>query len=384
MSDQPANPEADRQVDAAPNAVAVAAAEAPDDSPAGNGMAAASGQWSGLLAALAGVVALVALLATGFLWWQYRQFYVSLSGADMATESALQRVRAEQRSVDERLAVLDEALTAARNREDALTARLDALPSRFVDLERQLSALQGVSFDARQEWVRAEVQYYLNLANSELALAGRWDTAATALELADGRLRELGNPALNPVRERIAAELLALRSVRPPDVSGLSYSLGRLAARVVELPFSGELPGRYATEGAAPTVEPGLARLWASIKAAFGSLISVQRRDVPVERALSAADRTLIRRQLGVELELARLALVAGEAESFRQSLNQALSLLRAEFDVSAAPVESALALLDGMLGIEIAPARPDISGSLNLLRGLPAGVGRCGWESGS
>ena len=46
------------------------------------------------------------------------------------------------------------------------------------------------------------------------------------------------------------------------------------------------------------------------IKAAFGSLISVQRRDVPVERALSAADRTLIRRQLGVELELARLALV--------------------------------------------------------------------------
>ena len=134
--------------------------------------AAASGQWSGLLAALAGVVALVALLATGFLWWQYRQFYVSLSGADMATESALQRVRAEQRSVDERLAVLDEALTAARNREDALTARLDALPSRFVDLERQLSALQGVSFDARQEWVRAEVQYYLNLAEQRARACG--------------------------------------------------------------------------------------------------------------------------------------------------------------------------------------------------------------------
>jgi uroporphyrin-3 C-methyltransferase len=377
MSDQSANSEAVQPIGPAANAAPGEAALRPDDSPSGTGMAApAPGQWSGLLAALAGVVALVALLATGFLWWQYREFYVSLSGADASTEAALQRVRAEQRSVDERLAALDEAQIAARNREDALTARLDALPSRFVDLERQLSALQGVSFDARQQWFRAEAQYYLTVANSELALTGRWDTAVTALELADGRLRELGNPAFNPVRERIAAELLALRSVRLPDVSGLSYSLGRLAARVSELPFSGELPGRYAGEGAAPTVEPGLARLWASIKAALGSLISVQRRDVPVERALSAADRTLIRRQLGVELELARLALVAGEPESFRQSLTQALGLLRAEFDGSAAPVESAVALLDGMLGIEIAPVRPDISGSLNLLRGLPAGTG--------
>ena len=373
MSDQPAKDEADRPIEAPASEPSPAAAEPSADAAAQTEPTAPpSSQWPGVLA---GFIALLALLATGFLWWQYRQFYVSLSSADTAAEASLQRVRAEQRAADQRIEALDEALSAARNREDALTARLDAMPSRFVDLERQLSAVQGVSFDARQQWLHAEALYYLSVANTELALAGRWDTAATALQLADGRLRELGNPALNPVRERIAAELLALRSVRPPDVGGLSYSLGRLAARVAELPFGGELPGRFASEGTPPAVEPGVARLWASIKAALGSLISVQRRDVPVERALSAADRDLIRRQLGVELELARLALVQGEAESFRQSLNRAIDLLRQDFDVGAAAVESALALLDGMLAIEIDPARPDISGSLNLLRSLPAGA---------
>jgi uroporphyrin-3 C-methyltransferase len=330
--------------------------------------------WPMALAAMAATIALLALLASGFLWWQYRQFYLALNQVDAETAVALQRLRADERGALEQLRAIDEAVAAGRSRDDALSARLDALPGRLTDIERSISAVQGVSFDARQQWLRAEAGYYLGVANSELALAGRWDTAIAALELADGRLRELGNPALNPVRERIADELLALRAVRLPDAQGLNYSLARLAARIPELPLRDAVPAAYSGAGPAPDAEPGLARLWASIKAALATLISVQRQDAPVERALSAADRMLIQRQLGVELQLARAALLMADTDSFRQSLGVASDLLQRHFDGSSAAVESALALLGGMRELDIAPARPDISGSLNLLRSLPAG----------
>src|SRR5205814_1121161 len=84
---------------------------------------------------------------------------------------------------------------------------------------------------------------------------------AQALELADGRLAELGSPELAPVREAIARELGALRGVRQPDIEGILFSLGGLAARVSDLPMRGD--ARPAGPAAAvDEAEPGFGRLW--------------------------------------------------------------------------------------------------------------------------
>ena len=84
-------------------------------------------------------------------------------------------------------------------------SRLAAEPVR--DLERRLDAVQGGSFDARGDLLRSEAEYYLTVANTELGLAGDWENAIKALELADGLLAELADPRLGPVREAIAGEL---------------------------------------------------------------------------------------------------------------------------------------------------------------------------------
>jgi hypothetical protein len=46
-----------------------------------------------------------------------------------------------------------------------------------------------------------------------------------------------------------------------------------------------------------------------------------------------------------------------------------AITVLERDFDVAAAEVEGALRLLGELRGFDVDPARPDISGSLNLLR---------------
>ena len=325
-----------------------------------------------LASGLALICALLAAAAAGFLWWQYRQFYVGLDQADTDSAVSLQAVRADVRALEDRIAELIDSNEATQGLVADVDERVGALPSRFLDLEEQLSATQGVSADARRRWLRAEAEYFLAVANAELTLAGRWENAITALELADEKLLELANPVLGGVRARIAAELIALRAVRLPDIEGLSYSLSRLAQGTRTLPMRSALPSNFETNGALPAEDvSGLARVWLSLKSAIAGMFSIERRDDSAVQSLSADEQALVRQQLELELDLARFGLVRGRQEAFQQSIAIAKALLERRFDTAEVAVESAIALLDQMAVLDVAPARPDISGSLGLLRGL-------------
>ncbi len=323
-----------------------------------------------ILAMFALVLSLVAIAIVGMLWWQYRQFYVSLDQTDTATAQSLERVRAEQRGLRDTLEKANAEIEDLRQKDGTLGERVDAMPGRFAQIEQRLDAVQGGSFDARANLLRSEAEYYLSVANAELTLSGNWDNAISALELADGRLAELADPELAAVREAIAEELLTLRGLRLPDIEGIVFSLGRLASRVSALPLRADLPQNLVDDGeAVRDAEPGIARLWASIKSTLGSLFRVERRDDPVPQALSAAERLVTRRRLELELELARVAALRAEPAAFRSGLDESVHLLEAEFDTDSSEVDGALTLLKELRGFDIDPARPDISASLSLLR---------------
>jgi uncharacterized protein HemX len=325
-------------------------------------------------ASLALLLAVIAVMVAGMLWWQYREFYVSLDETDTAAAAALERVRAEQRALSDALAAANDELAALREQNAALRDRLDALPGRFGALEERLDTVQGGSFDARGNLLRSEAEYYLLVANTELKLAGNFETATTALELADSRLAEIASPELASVREAIAGELLALKSLRLPDIEGIVFSLGRLAARAGELPLRADSSLRLAGDaGEGLDVEPGFMRLWAAVKRTLLALVRVERRDAPVPQVLSAVERALSRRQLEIELELARVAALRGDEQAFRSGLDTAIALLDRDFDGAAADVEGARMLLAELRGFDVAPERPDIARSLLLLRGLRA-----------
>ena len=102
----------------------------------------------------------------------------------------------------------------------------------------------------------------------------------------------------------------------------------------------------------------------------------ILRREEPVAHVLSVEEGRLVQKQLELELKLARMAALSGEAQAFQASLATASDLLARDFDASAAAVEGARVLLEQMRALDIAPAKPDISRSLTLLRAIPAGGG--------
>jgi uncharacterized protein HemX len=325
-----------------------------------------------LSSSVALLLAFMAIVVAAMMWWQYRQFYVSLDETDAAAAVSLERVRADQRMLQDRLADTNEDIATLRQLDTSFGERLEALPGRFVALEERLDAVQGGSFDARGNLLRVEAEYYLTVANTELTLVGDVETAVTALGLADSRLAEIGAPELAPVREAIAGELLALRSLRLPDIEGVVFSLGRLAARAGELPLLADLP-QSLTERDAETLdaEPGLGRLWLAVKSTLLDLVRIERRDEPVPEVLSAAERALSRRQFELELELARIGALRGDEQTFRSAIDVAVTILERDFDGDTAEVEGARKLLREVRAFDIDPDLPDISRSSTLLREL-------------
>jgi uroporphyrin-3 C-methyltransferase len=321
---------------------------------------------------LALVLALAVAAAAGLSSWQLRGRIAALESdaaqRRAALETAAESLRSSTAEAAERSAALAGALDAERDRVRDMSERLDPLPARVDAIERRVEADSGSS-DARSEWLRAEAEYYLAVANAELKLGGRFQTAVSALELADDRLRSLADPTLTDVRRLVADELQQLKSVAVPDIEGVALGLGSLAARVDELPV--RRAGPVEAERPPPTAaaEPGLARLWLAVKGALGSIVSVERTEQPIARALPADERVLVRRRLALELELARAAAVDARPAAFTSSLESALALLRRDFDRDSAAVGAAVELLTRLREIDIAPPRPDISESLLRLR---------------
>ena len=246
---------------------------------------------------------------------------------------------------------------------------LNSLPPRMSSLERSVAALQGVSIEARNTYLIAEAEYYMQIANAQLQLAGNPYLASLALEQADDRLLQMADPALTATRAAIADELTALEVMEKPDIAGVTLVLASLA-RVVD-----SLPLRSAggtTAAAAETDDgelSGPGKAWAAVKDAASGLIRITPPDGDKAALITPDVADLARSNLSLQLQAARLALLRGEQEIFEQSLDDADAWLELYFDTRSEQVRSARQTMAEIRADYASAAPPDISQSLRLLR---------------
>jgi uroporphyrin-3 C-methyltransferase len=229
--------------------------------------------------------------------------------------------------------------------------------------------LQGISTGARDTWLLAEAEYYMQIANAQLQLAGNPHLAALALRFADERLLQLADPALTEVRRALSDELRAIDIMEKPDIEGVTLTLASLAGVVDSLPLRQEVDVLEAESDEVDQELSGLDRAFASLKRAVGDVVSVRRTD-EAAAPLTAPDAVyFLRANLALQLQAARLALLRNERAMFEQSLDDASSWLSRYYDIDTAPVRGALDTIaeirDGLFSV----SPPDISGSLRLLR---------------
>ncbi len=307
-----------------------------------------------------------------------------------ATKADIDALRREITSLRETLADVNAEL-ADRRTESSEQARavarlrseqqeridlLDSLPGRVRNTEEALARLQGISSGSQRSWLLAETEYYMQLANAQLQLANNPELAGEALKLADQRVRELADPTFTPVRRALAEEIASLATLSTGDIEGASLTLGSLMSMVDTLPIDQDVrsaanedtsePGTEGAEDAA-----GWDRMRGKVGDALGSFVRVRKSNTPLEPLLPPEAESLLRLNLKLELQSARSALLLGENAAFRQNLADIRDWITQYFDVSDDAVQSMLSMLEDADDARRSSARPDISGSLTLLREL-------------
>ena len=361
-------------VEEAPETAVAEAAEAPAEDTPPSPARARKGNAAGRLALL---TAVVALAGSGYLAWQtWRTAGDStvddtLSRLDdrvAASGRTLADIESRMADVEARDPGVDAAVDALRRDFDERIRLLDSLPARLSTLESSVASLAGVSEGARDAWILAESEYYMQIANAQLQLANNPHLAALALRMADERIVQLANPALTGVRGALSDELAALEVMKKPDIEGATLMLASLARVVESLPLAG--PEEEPDEAPEAGEEPGAAgRAWASVKNAMSGLVRV----TPPDRAklvrLSPDAEFFLRNNVALQLQSARLALLRGEQAVFEQTLDDTTALLHEYFDLGSTQVAGALETIAEIRGHAFTSDTPDISGSLQLLR---------------
>jgi len=273
--------------------------------------------------------------------------------ADLASsdESIQSRVESLQQDIEDRVRLLD------------------SLPGRMSNLENSIAALQGVSAGARDTWLLAEAEYYMQIANAQLQLGNNPHLAMLALGMADERVVQMANPALTDVRRAIADELAALDVMEKPDIEGVTLTLASLSRVVDSLPLWSVDQATLEGDETADGELSGTARAWASVKGAMTGLVKVTPPDEATKALLTPDTAQLVRNNLALQLQAARLALLRSEQAIFEQSLDDADALLAQYFDLGSAQVVSAQQTITEIRESMITVTPPDISESLRLIR---------------
>jgi uroporphyrin-3 C-methyltransferase len=332
------------------------------------------------LAWLALLVAAAALAAAGFAALQLNGLQTAVVQSSEGASGRIERLGGEltarvdklvRQSAEQSQAVADLQIAV----EQTISSVTD-LPQRVAQVENQLASVPGISAGSRNAFLQSEALYYMRIANAQATLAAAPGIAANALQLADDKLREAGNPALVAVRRQLGADIAALRAVPEVDRAGISFRLQALAAEVYNWPFRYGVPERFGNERAPAADDPGLSaweRLQALVKGVAASIVSVREVDAAPEAQLAAVEQAIIVETVRAELQLARLALLDNNVELYQQALARVAEQSGRYFDTGASAVAAALQQLAELAELELPGPLPDASGSLQLMLAFTA-----------
>ena len=228
-----------------------------------------------------------------------------------------------------------------------------------------------------EDWAIAEIEYLLIIAMHRLLLEEDVMTALAAMEAADLRLKGLGDPGLLPVRKQLTTDMNQLRAVNHPDIAGMAIYLADMVDLSADLPLKSEvttntiaahsLDEDQVNDGV--DVDPFWKRLpkiiWLEIK----SWIVIKRTGDVNQALLLPSEEYFLTQNLRLELESARLSVLRADSGNLRASVVLIQSWLRQYFDTSDSAVMNVMETLDQMQAIELKPALPDISSSVESLR---------------
>ncbi len=315
-----------------------------------------------LRSGLALILATIALIASGYLW--YTALYENRELFETDVVAVLDRLGSDNAQTLETLTNNEQQLKNLQETQNTLRASLEKIDSDFIR--------------NRSGWALAEAEQLLVIANNRLQLARDVRSALLALRAADQQLNHLANPNLLPTRRDLAHEINLLESLDKTDISGITLRLSVLADSIDRLPLAIEIRMKEPTNS--PAIDNGDAGHtsgWRqSVRDLWKDLMSLVRiRDnIEIQRPLLPPEQQyFVRENLRLMLYGAQSALLQSNIAIYQQNLKTASRIVKEFFDLNSSLVSAMDNEIAKLQNAKITADLPNISASLTSLRRLTA-----------
>ncbi|MDD2059490.1 uroporphyrinogen-III C-methyltransferase [Pseudomonas sp. GD03860] len=278
---------------------------------------------------------------------------------------------------------LSEKTQALQLREQQISAQLASLPpaTELEDRRRLVAQLQGdqqrlsqrletILGASRKDWRLAEAEHLLRLASLRLSALQDIVSARALVQGADDILREQSDPGAFAAREQLAKSLATLNSVQQPDRTGLFLKLAAQREQVQQLSAqSPEFTSDADALGALTADGDGASR-WSQWWAELSKYFQIDfNADDNVRPLLAGQSLNQLRLALSLTIEQAQWAALNGEAKVYTQALDDARSVLLANFNPDNPQSKAMLDSLNALADEPVSVVVPDLADSLSAVQ---------------
>ena len=319
-----------------------------------------------LFSTVLSIITFILLGAFAFYFWQQQnQHLLQIQQVATSAQGTTQNLKAFQQDSQKQINYL-------RELGDTQQTLLNSLAQESYFHTQKLADLGARS---RTDWLLAEAEYLMHLANQRLTLEQDINSAEAILTSADKIIEEIDDPGLFEIRQALANEIVSLQQVSHLDYQGLYLKLNALITSLDKLKQTSFLRDNTPkqevekTEDAKPEEVSKVLAIWSSIWNDLKQAVSIRRLDHEVEPLLTPEQDYYLKQNLRLMLEQASLALIDKNTLIYQSSLSKALTWMNRYFAQDDKQVIELQNTLAEISSFEIDQTLPDISKSLRLTK---------------
>lgn len=319
----------------------------------------------GKLAIFLSILALLGVVAMGIYGWFELQKLQSAVADKVKEQKSLIKQHDPSKKFDAFKENIGKRFNTLNNKQNTLKRELS-------EVKDAVSASVAERTKDQRDWVIAESEYLIHIANYRLRLLRDVRTATEALKSADRRIGELNDPAFFPVREALAKEISSLQEVGSFDSSGVALKLLSVSKLVHKLP-----PALMAVSASQADIDDDAGinddiqkpkSLQQGVLADIARWVGLKENNRPFKALPKQQDVFYLDQLLRLELEAARHAVLRFDKTAYNTHIHTATALLKEHYDEKNEQVAFVLNELRELKARNVFPTLPDISESSVLI----------------
>ncbi|HBZ3593805.1 TPA: uroporphyrinogen-III C-methyltransferase [Klebsiella variicola] len=285
-----------------------------------------------------------------------------LSGQLAALQKALESQKSELEGIIKQQA---DQLSQAKHEQETLTKQLD-------ELQQKVAVISGS--DAKT-WLLAQADFLVKLAGRKLWSDQDVTTAAALLKSADASLADMNDPSLIGARRAITDDIATLSAVSQVDYDGMILKVNQLANQIDNLRLADnnddDSPMDSDSDELSSSISEWRVNLQKSWQNFMDSFITVRRRDETAVPLLAPNQDIYLRENIRSRLLVAAQAVPRHQEETWKQSLDNVSTWVRAYYDTDDATTKAFLDEVDKLSQQSITMTVPETLQSQALLEKL-------------